>query len=275
MNIKDFLRTDFFPNVWCAGCGNGIVLRSTLEAIKSLDISKDEIAMVSGIGCSSRATGYVDFHTIHSLHGRAIPVAVGVRAAKPNMKVFVMTGDGDCSSIGGNHLIHAARRNIDLTVIVFNNNIYGMTGGQVSPTTPYGSRTTTTPSGNPEKSFDICSLVMGAGATYVARGTVYHVHQLIKLIKEAINHKGFSLIDVVTPCPVYYGRMNRYEDGIAMMKEIKEKAVTVEKALSLNEKDLEGKIVIGLLKKEEKDEFLQTYLSFYNTRKEAKSDTAI
>ncbi len=275
MKIIDYLRKDFFPNIWCPGCGNGIVLRATIEAISSLDIPKDSIAMISGIGCSSRATGYIDFHTIHSLHGRAIPVATGVKAAKPDMKVFVLTGDGDASSIGGNHLIHAARRNIDLTTIVFNNNIYGMTGGQVSPTTPYAARTTTTPHGNPEKSFDICSLAMGAGATYVGRGTIFHIHQLIKLIKEAINHHGFSLIDVVTTCPVYYGRMNRYDDAIALIEDIKNRTIPFEKAQEMDIKELEGKIITGLFKKEEKGEFIDSYNIFHNIHKRGKDETSV
>lgn len=275
MKVREFLRQDFFPNIWCSGCGNGIVLRATLEAISSLGLSKDSISMVSGIGCSSRATGYVDFHTIHSLHGRAIPVAIGVKSVKQDMKVFVLTGDGDASSIGGNHLIHAARRNIDITTIVFNNNIYGMTGGQVSPTTPYASRTTTTPFGNPEKSFDICSLVIGAGATYVARGTVFHIHQLIKLIKDGIAHKGFSLIDVVTICPVYYGRMNGYEDAIALMEDIKSRTISIEKSKEKSNKELDNMIITGLFKKEEKGEFIDSYNLFQKIQQRGKDETSI
>ena len=188
--IHKYLRHDKkFPHVWCAGCSNGIVLGATIRAISELGYKKDDIAMVSGIGCSSRMPVYVDFNTLHSLHGRAIAYATGVKFFKPEMKVVVVTGDGDATAIGGNHFIHGARRNIDMTVILINNNIYGMTGGQYSPTTPEGARATTTPYGNIDRTFDICKLAIGAGATFVARTSAFHVQEAKTFISKALEHK--------------------------------------------------------------------------------------
>ncbi len=177
--IHQYLRPKkAFPNVWCPGCGIGIVMGSLVRAIDKLQIARDAITLVSGIGCSSRLPVYLDFNTLHTTHGRALAFATGVKLAKPKMKVIVITGDGDCLAIGGNHFIHAARRNIDITTILINNMIYGMTGGQFSPTTPSEAFATTSPYGNKENQFDIPKLAMAAGASYVARGTVYHVNQL-------------------------------------------------------------------------------------------------
>ncbi len=210
--IHEYLRHDKkFPHVWCAGCSNGIVLGAIIRAVASLNIDRNDIVMVSGIGCSSRMPVYVDFNTLHTLHGRSIAFATGVKMHKPHLKVIVVTGDGDCAAIGGNHLIHAARRNIDLKVIMINNNIYGMTGGQCSPTTPHNAYATTAPYGNIEPDFDICNLAMGAGASFVARTTAFHVQEMQSMIKEALQHpfRSFSLIEVVSACPVIYGRLNK------------------------------------------------------------------
>jgi len=209
-NVHKYLRTNKkFPHVWCAGCSNGIVLGSIIRAVDELKIKKDDIAMVSGIGCSSRMPVYVDFNTMHTLHGRAIPHATGIKMFKPNMNVLVVTGDGDATAIGGNHFIHACRRNLNLTVILINNNIYGMTGGQFSPTTPTGDRATTCPYGNIDPNFDICNLAIGAGATFVARTTAFHAVEMQKLIKEAIEHPGFALVEIMSTCPVIFGRLNK------------------------------------------------------------------
>ena len=249
--LLKYLRIDRWPTVWCPGCGNGIILKAFLEAVDQLKLKKDRVAVVSGIGCSSRATGYLDFNTMHTLHGRAISFATGVKLARPEFKVIVMGGDGDLASIGGNHFIHACRRNVDLTVIVFNNMIYGMTGGQYSPTTPEEEMASTAPYGHIEKPFDIVELALSSGATYVARATVYHYNLLVKYIKEAIDHKGISVVDVMTNCHTYYGRYNGMPEPYQMMEYFKNNSVTLERAKNMSEEELEGKIVIGVFKKEE------------------------
>lgn len=207
--IEKYFRPGRLPHIWCPGCSNGIVTGAIVKAIDKVGLSKDETAIVSGIGCSSRASGYVDFNTVHSAHGRAIPFATGIKLAKPEMKILVVTGDGDCTAIGGNHLIHAARRNIDLTVVVFNNNIYGMTGGQYSPLTPTHSKASTAPYRTVDPAFDLAALSKGAGATFIGRSTAFHVQQLTDLIAQGIQHEGFSIIEAICSCPISYGRETR------------------------------------------------------------------
>lgn len=248
--MEKYLRADRLPHIWCAGCGNGIVLNALVEAIDSLDIDRDKLCIVSGIGCSSRTAQYMDFDTIHTLHGRAIPYATGIKLSNPELKVVVITGDGDCAAIGGNHLIHACRRNIDLNVIVFNNNIYGMTGGQCSPTTPMEARTTTTEEGNISRDFDICKLSDAAGATYVARSTVAHYKHLVNMIKEAFDNKGFSLVEALTPCPVQYGRRNKLGKPSDMVNALKQNAAKKE----------DSKFKIGVLKNIREPEYVEQYL---------------
>ncbi len=218
MAVKDYIRERFFPHIWCAGCGHGIVLNCLLRAIENLGLQKNDVVMASGIGCSSRIAGYVDFHTLHTLHGRALAFATGVKLSRPDLNVIVPMGDGDALAIGGNHFIHAARRNIDLTAIVMNNRIYGMTGGQYSPLSGYGTRATTAPYSSIDQSFDVVSLATAAGATFVARSTTYHVQQTTELIREAILHKGFSVVEIMSQCPTYFGRKNRLGDAVAMLK---------------------------------------------------------
>jgi len=215
--------------------------------------------MVSGIGCSSRAPGYVDFNTLHTTHGRAIPFATGVKLAKPEMTVIVVTGDGDAAAIGGNHLIHAARRNIDLTVVVFNNWTYGMTSGQYSPTTPTGAFGTTAPYGNAERPFDLCKLAEAAGATYVARGTAYHARALPNLIEKAIQNKGFSLVEAITQCPVYYGRMNKIGTAVDMLKWQRDHAVSRKEAATLTPEEIGDRFVIGELYNQPAPEYCEQY----------------
>lgn len=258
-DYNKYLRLNKLPLIWCAGCGDGIVLKAMLRAIDRIGLSKDEITMVSGIGCSSRLTGYVDFNTLHTTHGRAIAFATGVKMVKPEMTVIVVTGDGDATAIGGNHYIHAARRNIDLTVILFNNNIYGMTGGQVSPTTPFGSRASTAPFGNVENAFNISGLAEAAGASFVARGTVYDAIKLDRLIEKAIRKKGFSVVEVMTPCPTAFGRRNRLGNGANMIKQLKETSVTIEKAATMNPDELKDKIITGILVDRELPEYTANY----------------
>lgn len=236
-----------FPHVWCAGCGIGTVMGSIIRAVDKMGFRKDEVAVVSGIGCSSRLPVYCDFNTLHTTHGRAIAFATGVKMAKPALHVIVVTGDGDCLAIGGNHFIHACRRNIDITTILINNQIYGMTGGQASPTTPITKRATTAPYGTVEKSFDPTTLAKAAGASYVARGTVYHVNQLDKMIVGAMEKKGFSLVEAFSNCHTYYGRLNREGDAVAMLKWMKEHALNVKIAQKLSPEKREGKFLTGVL----------------------------
>lgn len=251
--MEKYLRKDCLPHIWCPGCGNGIIVSALIEVIDSLDVDKDKICIVSGIGCSSRAAQYMNFDTVHTLHGRAIPYAEGIKLANPELEVIVLTGDGDCSAIGGNHLIHGCRRNIDLKVIVFNNSIYGMTGGQCSPTTPIDAKTTTTESGNKCRPFNICKLVEAAGATYVARTTVAHYKHMVKVIKGAFNKKGFSIIEVLTPCPVQFGRNNGLKKPSDMIKKLKEEA---------NKKENEF-YKIGVFKDTVEPEYIKEYIESF------------
>ena len=218
MAIKDYLRERFFPHMWCPGCGHGIVLNSMLRAIEQLGLSKNEIVMVSGIGCSSRISGYVDFHTLHTIHGRALAFATGVKLGLPELNVLVPMGDGDALAIGGNHFIHAARRNIDITAIVMNNRIYGMTGGQFSPLSGCGTMATTAPYGVIDQDFDVAEISKAAGATFVARTTTYHAQQITDIIKKSILHEGFSVVEILTQCPTYFGRKNKGGSASDMME---------------------------------------------------------
>ena len=246
--VHKYLRHDKkFPHVWCPGCGNGIVLGAMIRAIDRLAYRKDDIVMVSGIGCSGRLPVYVDFNTLHTTHGRALTFATGVKLAKPELNVIVVMGDGDATAIGGNHFIHAARRNINLTAIIINNNIYGMTGGQYSPTTPYGMKATTAPYRNIEHAFNIAELAVTAGAVFVGRGTVYHARLLDKLIEKAFAKRGFGVVEVITHCHTQYGRRNRMGDAVDMMKWQKEHAVRVEKSVDMSEEELRDKFTIGVL----------------------------
>ncbi|PKN72361.1 MAG: 2-oxoacid:ferredoxin oxidoreductase subunit beta [Candidatus Cloacimonetes bacterium HGW-Cloacimonetes-3] len=260
--IHEYLRHDKkFPHVWCAGCSNGIVLGAIIRAIASLNLDRDDIVMVSGIGCSSRMPVYVDFNTLHSLHGRSIAYATGVKMHKPNLKVIVVTGDGDCTAIGGNHLIHAARRNIDLKVILINNNIYGMTGGQCSPTTPHDAIATTAPYGNIEPDFNVCNLAMGAGASFVARTTAFHVLEMQSIIKDALEHPGFSITEVISACPVIYGRLNKKGGAPQMMKDFRDNSIPLAAVDKLPPEKVEGKIVRGILRREIRPEYSSEYTS--------------
>lgn len=249
-----------FPSVWCAGCGNGVVMSAVIRAIDRLGLDRDKTAFVSGIGCTSRMPVYLDFNSLHTTHGRALAFATGVKFAQPHMKVIVITGDGDSLAIGGNHFIHACRRNIDITCILINNNIYGMTGGQGSPTTPPSAFSTTTPYGNSEKPFDPCNLAQAAGATFVGRHTVYHAAQLEKMIMLAIEHNGFSLVEAISNCHTYFGRLNKQGDAVAMIKSFKDNMVMLPKANEMTSDQLKGKIVCGIFKDDtSKTEFCEEY----------------
>ena len=257
--IDEYFREDHLPHIWCAGCGHGILMRDVAQAVHNLGLDKDRVVLVSGIGCSSRAAGYMDFNTMHTTHGRALAFATGIKMARPDLEVICIMGDGDASAIGGNHLIHAARRNIGITAIIFNNNIYGMTGGQYSPTTPYGEKGTTAPYGNIDRSFDIPKIAEAAGATYTARGSAFDAVRTTKLIEEGIRHKGFSVIECASICPTYYGRKNKKGSVVDMYRWQKENSVTAEKAKTMTQEELKGKLVIGELSRSEFPELTEQY----------------
>ena len=244
--VEPFLRSDRIPHIWCPGCGIGTTVNSFARALIESKVDLQSLALVSGIGCTGRVAGYVKLDSFHTTHGRAIPFATGLKLANPKLNVVVYSGDGDLSAIGGNHLIHAARRNIDLKVICVNNLIYAMTGGQTAPTTPDDSITSTNPYGVFEPSFNLPHLVEAAGAVYVARWTTFHVRQLARSISEAFQKKGFSFIEVISPCPTLYQRRNKLGDGLDTMKYYKEKskvrhgAPTSEVGLTMT-----GEIVVG------------------------------
>jgi 2-oxoglutarate ferredoxin oxidoreductase subunit beta len=270
--IYKYLRHDKkFPHVWCGGCGIGIMLGSLIRAIDHIGYTKDEVVLVSGIGCSGRLPVYVDFNTLHTTHGRALTFATGVKLAKPDLHVIVIMGDGDATAIGGNHFIHAARRNLELTAIIVNNSIYGMTGGQYSPTTPYGQRATTAIYGSVEHSFNISQLAVCAGAIFVARGTVYHVRQLDGLIEKALLKGGFSVVEVISQCHTHYGRLNKLGNQIEMMKWQRDSAVPVEKARHMSPEEMKDKFEIGILVDREAPNYLEEYNKVRQRAKEALS----
>lgn len=255
-----YLRKDRMTHVWCPGCGNGIVMKAFIEAAGNLNLDKNKVAVVSGIGCSSRVTGYLDFNTMHTLHGRSVAFATGVKLARPEFEVVVMGGDGDMLAIGGNHFIHACRRDLDMTIILFNNNIYGMTGGQYSPTTPKNCLASTAPYGNLENQFDPVKISVACGASYVARTTVFHFAQLSKYIENAVKSKGLSVVEVVTNCHTYYGRYNKLSRPEKMMEFFKSNTVNINKANKMTPEELKGKLVIG----EFVDEDTKGYVEHYN-----------
>ena len=252
--IQDYLRPERLPTIWCPGCGNGIVIGALIRALAGSGIRREDVVVVSGIGCSGRASGYLNLPGFQPTHGRALPFATGVKIANPSLTVVAIMGDGDCLSIGGNHLIHAARRNLDITALVFNNSNYGMTGGQYAPTTPRGCLTTTTPYGNAERSVDISALARVAGATYVARSTSYHAQQLSRYIKRALLHRGFSLVEAICHCPTQYGKMNRLGGPVKMLELQRDLAVSQARVASMTPGELPGRIIIGELVKTQGEE---------------------
>lgn len=222
--LDDLIRTDRLPHMWCSGCGIGTAVSACLMAMKNSKIDLEKTTMVSGIGCSGRAAGYVKLDSFHTTHGRAIPFATGLKLGNPELNVVVFSGDGDLFAIGGNHFIHAARRNVNLTIICVNNLTYGMTGGQVAATTPFQAKTTTTPTGNPEAPFNLPMMAWASGAAYVARWTILHTRELTECIQNAILKNGFSFIEVLAPCPTNYGRRNR-EKALEALKLYQEKTI--------------------------------------------------
>ncbi len=262
--MAEFLRMERMPHIWCPGCGIGTVVTSFAEAVKASGMDMDKIAVVSGIGCTGRVAGYVKFDSFHTTHGRAIPFATGLKLANPELKVVVISGDGDLTSIGGNHLIHAARRNMDLTVICVNNFTYGMTGGQVTPTTPTTANASTTPYGNYEAPFSLPFLVDASGATFVARWTSLHARNITKSIGEALQHKGFSFIEVIAPCTTLYQRRNRLGDGLDALHYYRDDA-GIEHGLDTRMADIgyQGNIAMGKFVDREKPTYLDAMKAHY------------
>ncbi len=258
--VHEYLRQrKKFPHVWCSGCGIGTIMGAIIRAIADCELDRDRVVMVSGIGCSSRMPTYVDFNTLHTTHGRPIAFATGIKMARPKLEVIVVTGDGDAAAIGGNHLIHACRRNINLTVICINNNIYGMTGGQASPTTPYGQKATTARYGAFERAFDLCELTAAAGAAYVARGTAFYARPLEQLVTKAILKKGFAFVEVISQCPTYYGRFNKFKTAVEMLYWQRDNTVNVKVAAKLTPEQRAGKILTGVLADRDYPEFTALY----------------
>ena len=222
--LDHLIRTDRIPHIWCTGCGIGTVFSSCLKAMISSGIDLEKTCMVSGIGCTGRGAGYLNLDSFHTTHGRAIPFATGLKLGNPDLNVIVFSGDGDLFAIGGNHFIHGARRNIDMTVICVNNLIYGMTGGQVAATTPVNAKTTTTQSGNPDAPFNLPLMAWASGANYVARWTMLHIRELTVSIEKALTRSGFSFIEVLAPCPTNYGRRNK-EKSLETLKLYRDKTI--------------------------------------------------
>ena len=254
--IKERLRPEMYPSIFCLGCGIGNVLNYTLRAIDESRLDFDKLVFLSGIGCSSRLPGYIKAEGLHTTHGRALTFATGIKLANPELSVIIFTGDGDCAGIGGNHFIHAARRNVDMTVIEINNFNYGMTGGQSSPTTPLGGLTTTSPYGCMEQPFDLAELAKGAGASFVARWIPSYAYEIIATIKKALLKKGFAFVEILVPCPTSYGKKNKIEDGKDGWDWLKEITILKSKydKLSEKEKNQNQKIIIGELQNIEKKE---------------------
>jgi 2-oxoglutarate ferredoxin oxidoreductase subunit beta len=256
--LRRYVRPGLLPTIFCTGCGGGTVLNCFCRAVDELELDPKRMLMVTGIGCSSWIPSpYFLADTLHTTHGRAIAFATGARVMAPRMKVVVIAGDGDISGIGGNHLIHAARRNVDLTVFMINNGIYGMTGGQVAPTTPFDVTTTTSPHGNMEPPFDVASLVAAAGGTYVARWTTYHVFNLVKAMKEALSHTGFSFVEIIGQCTTSYGKAVGKKNAAEFLADYKARSVRISKAKEMSPEELADRIVVGTLRKVEAPEFCQ------------------
>ncbi len=259
MKYDDYLVKSRMPLFWCSGCGNGIVLGAILRAFAKLQLDRHNTVVVTGIGCWGKADDYINTNTFHGTHGRALGFATGIKLANPELKVIALMGDGDGATIGGNHLIHAARRNVDITAIVVNNFNYGMTGGQYSGTTLEETYTTTSQFGHIESAFDLCRLVEAAGAPYVARSHVLNVIQLEGFITEAIRKKGFSFVEALSPCPTHYGRHNGMKTAPKMMQWIKENAITLKEAEKKPQAEWENKFVIGKFTDKESVDYSTRY----------------
>jgi 2-oxoglutarate/2-oxoacid ferredoxin oxidoreductase subunit beta len=256
---EKYLKPGVLPTMWCSGCGIGGMLGALLRAFEELGFNPTDTVVVTGIGCTGKLDDYLVTNALHTTHGRALAFATGIKAFKPHLNVVAVMGDGDSVTIGGNHFIHAARRNIGVTAIVLNNLNYGMTGGQASGTTPEWTFTSTTAYGNPEREFDICELAATAGANFVARSTTYHGFEMKDLMKQALTHKGFSLVEVISPCPTHFGRNNGMKETPAMLEWIRGRAMPVERYRSLPPAERQGSFPIGCLVERHEPDFNARY----------------
>lgn len=259
MNCMDYLKTEKFPLFWCPGCGNGVVLGAIARAFAELDLTRENTVVVTGIGCWGKADDYVTTNSFHGTHGRALAFGTGIKLANPQLDVVVLMGDGDGVTIGGNHFIHAARRNVDVTAIVVNNLNYGMTGGQYSATTPETRITSTSRLGHIEQGFDICKLAEAAGAPFVARATPFNPVQMKNLIRDGMRKKGFSMIEVIAPCPTHYGKNNGFKSAPEMLRWFDERSIGVEKARQMAPDELADKIVVGKMVDRESEDYGTKY----------------
>jgi 2-oxoglutarate/2-oxoacid ferredoxin oxidoreductase subunit beta len=255
-NLERYLRTQSMPTLWCPGCGHGAISRAILNALDSLELDPEQVVVLGGIGCSGRTPFYVNTNAMHTTHGRALAFATGVKLGRPGLTTIVTMGDGDAVGIGGNHFIHACRRNIDLTAVIYNNGIYGMTGGQVAPTTPFDRKSTTTIYGSIDTPFDIAELALAAGASFVARGTTYDFEEIPALIAKAIEHKGFSVVEILTHCPTYYGRLNSLGGAIEMLDYERD---TTFQASSPSREEVVGKKEVGILRDRADEDYGSRY----------------
>jgi len=265
-NYDQYLRTDKMPTLWCWGCGDGVILKAFIRAIDKLGIKKDDMCIVSGIGCSGRFSSYIDCNTVHTTHGRTVAYATGIKMANPDKHVFCIAGDGDGLAIGGNHTIHGCRRNIDINMILIDNFIYGLTNSQTSPTTPQGMWTVTMKRGNIDPTFDACKLAEGAGASFIAREKVSEPRKLEKVFVEAFKHKGFSFVDVFSNCHINLGRKNKMGTAIENLDWIDQITVSKKKYDAMSEEERKGLFPTGILKK---DEEAREYTEMYEKVKEA------
>ncbi len=258
--MEGLLRSERLPHIWCSGCGIGTVFNSVMAAIQKSGCDPDRTAVVSGIGCTARMAGYIRLDSFHTTHGRAIPFATGLKLARPDIKVLVISGDGDLLAIGGNHFIHAARRNIDITVICVNNLNYGMTGGQLAPSTPFGAKTATSVLGCPEEPFNFCYLASACGAVYVARWTTLHIRRITNSITDAMQKKGFGFVEILAPCPTSFGRRNKIGSALDMLKFYHERSV-IRNDIDPKDApvDFENRIVLGKFVDMERPTFMDNY----------------
>ncbi len=274
--VYEWLRHDKkFPHVWCPGCGLGVLLGSLVRALAASGLSKDEVVLISGIGCSGRLPVYVDVGSIHTTHGRALTFATGVKLANPELTVVTVMGDGDATAIGGNHLIHAARRNLDIMSVIVNNQTFGMTGGQFSPATPQGAKATTAWYGQIEPNFDVGGLCAAAGAAFVARTTVLHVDQMDRLLLQAIRKSGFSVVEVLSPCFTNFGRQNRAASPVEMMLDLKRAAVGPSRWEKMNERQRADHFAVGVLVDRELPRYLDSYRRVCETASQLRSEGTV
>jgi len=257
--IDHYLAHNKLPHMWCPGCGIGLILKQLLLGLAELHIPREKAVLASGIGCSGRAGDYVSFHRFQGTHGRALAFATGIHLANPQLTVICLMGDGDCGAIGLSHLIHAARRNINITAIVANNLNYGMTGGQYSPSTPEDAVTSTSRPGKVGGTLNLCRLAADAGADYVARSTVYHIFEAQKMIQAALNTSGFALVEILTPCPTYFGRYNKLGSAVDMMEWLKKKTVPLDRFLKMNVEQQQKHFWRGILAKQNTPDFIAGY----------------